>query len=106
MTTFICFIIAMVIIYFLRLLTGGFDFNELLSFLIMMGLLGSHVYLSTRKRAIWGMVIPLVILASFYLIYRWMKPEGSTLVILIMLYAIAFGCTLYIWYKARKNHNI
>lgn len=105
MTTLICFVIAMVFIYIMRLFTGGFDEIELLSFLLMIILLGSHVYLSTRKKAIFGIVIPIVIVASFYPVYNLMNHIGTTLVIFIVLYAISLGCCLYIWYKARKTDN-
>ncbi len=105
MTTFICFVIAMVFIYVMRLLTGGFDMTELTSFLLMVVLLGSHVYLSTRKKAIFGIVIPIFIVVSFYPVYKMMNPVNTTLVALIGLYAIALGSCLYIWYKARKNDN-
>ncbi len=105
MTMFICFVIAMVFIYVMRLFTGGFDITELLSFILMMVLLGSHVYLSTRKKAIFGIVIPIVIVVSFYPVYKLMNPAGTTLVILIGLYAISLGCCLYIWYKARRTND-
>lgn len=105
MTTFICFVIAMVIIYAMRLLTGGFDKTELISFLLMVVLLGSHVYLSTRKKEIFGIVIPIFLVVSFYPVYKVIKPEGTALVVLIGLYVIALGSCLYIWYKARKNDN-
>lgn len=95
----------MVFIYTMRLFTGGFDATELLSFLLMIVLLGSHVYLSTRKKAIFGIVIPIVIVASFYPVYKLMNPVGATLVILIGLYAISLGCCLYIWYKVRKTDD-
>lgn len=105
MTTFICFVIAMAIIYIMRLFTGGFNATELLSFILMIVLLGSHVYLSTRKKAIWGIVIPVIIVASFYPVYKLITPVGTILVILIGLYAISLGCCLYIWYKARKTND-
>lgn len=105
MTMFICFVIAMVFIYVMRLFTGGFDITELLSFILMMVLLGSHVYLSTRKKAIFGIVIPIVIVVSFYPVYKLMNPAGTTLVILIGLYAISLGGCLYIWYKARRTND-
>lgn len=105
MITFICFVIAMVFIYVIRLFTGGFDIKELLSFLLMMVLLGSHVYLSTRKKAIFGIVIPIFVIASFYPVYKMMNPIGTTLIVLIVLYLVAFGGCLYIWYKARKSDN-
>lgn len=70
MTTFICFVIAVAFIYVMRLFTGGFNPTELLSFMLMIILLGSHVYLATRKKAIFGIVIPIVIVASFYPIYK------------------------------------
>lgn len=105
MTTFICFVIAMVFIYVMRLFTGGFNPTELLSFILMIVLLGSHVYLSTRKKVISGIVIPIVIVASFYPVYKLMNPVGTKLVILIGLYAISLGCCLYIWYKARKTND-
>ena len=105
MTTFICFVIAMAIIYIMRLFTGGFNATELLSFILMIVLLGSHVYLSTRKKAIWGIVIPVIIVASFYPVYKLINPVGTILVILIGLYAISLGCCLHIWYKARKTND-
>lgn len=105
MTTFICFVIAMVFICIMRLLTGGFDVEELLSFILMIVLLGSHVYLSTRKKAIYGIAIPIFIVASFYPVYKMMNPVSTTLVVLIGLYVIVLGNCLYIWYKARKNDN-
>lgn len=70
MTTFICFVIAIVIIYVMRVFTGGFDITELVSFLLMIVLLGSHVYLSTRKKAIFGIVVPIFIIVSFYPVYK------------------------------------
>lgn len=105
MTTFICFVIAMIFIYIMRLFTGGFDVTELLSFFLMVALLGSHVYLSTRKKAIFGIIVPICIVASFYPVYKMMSPVGVALVILAGLYGIALGGCLYIWYKARKENN-
>ena len=102
MTTFICFVIAMVILYIMRLLTGGFDITELTSYLLMV-LLGTHVYLSTRKKAIYGIVIPIFIVVSFYPVYKLTNPAGITLAVLIGLYIIALGSCLGIWYKARKS---
>ena len=103
MTTFICFVIAMVILYIMRLLTGGFDVTELTSYLLMVLLLGTHIYLSTRKKAIYGIVIPIFIVVSFYPVYKLTNPAGITLVVLIGLYTIALGSCLGIWYKARKS---
>ena len=102
MTTFICFVIAMVFIYVMRLFTGGFNITELLSFLLMIVLLGSHVYLSTRKKAVYGIVIPIFIIASFYPVYKMMNPAGTTFLVLTVSYMIALGSCIYIWYKARK----
>lgn len=85
MTTFICFVIAMVILYIMRLLTGGFDITELTSYLLML-LLGTHVYLSTRKKVIYGIVIPIFIVVSFYPVYKLTNPAGITLAVLIGLY--------------------
>ena len=104
MTTFICFVIAMVILYIMRLLTGGFDVTELTSYLLML-LLGTHVYLSTRKKAIYGIVIPIFIVVSFYPVYKLTNPAGITLVVLIGLYILTLGSLLGIWYKARKSDN-
>ena len=67
MTILICFAIAMVFIYVIRLFTGGFNITELLSFLLMIILLGSHVYLSTRRKAIYGIVIQYLLLRRFIL---------------------------------------
>ncbi len=103
MTTFICFVIAMVILYIMRLLTGGFDVTELTSYLLMLMLLGTHVYLSTRKKAIYGIVIPIFIVVSFYPVYKLTNPAGITLVVLIGLYILTLGSLLGIWYKARKS---
>ena len=106
MTTFICFMIAMVFLYVMRLFSGGFDLKELLSFVIMVVILGSHVYLCTRKKAILGCVVPIIILASFFPVYRIMAPVSSTtLMILLCLYMVAIGSCLYIWYKARKDNK-
>lgn len=105
MTILICFAIAMVFIYVIRLFTGGFNTTELLSFLLMIVLLGSHVYLSTRRKAIYGIVIPIFIIASFYPVYQIMNPVGITFFVLIVLYMIALGSCIYIWYKARKSNN-
>lgn len=63
----------------------------------------SQVYLSTRKKAIFGMVIPLLMMVPFYPVYKWINPAGTILILLIVLYVIAIGSCLYIWYKARKN---
>ena len=105
MTILICFAIAMVFIYVIRLFTGGFNITELLSFLLMIILLGSHVYLSTRRKAIYGIVIPIFIIASFYPVYKIMNPVGITFFVLIVLYMIALCSCIYIWYKARKSKN-
>lgn len=105
MTTFICFLIAMAVIYIVMLCTNGFDLNTSLSFLIMFILLGSHVYLVTRKRAIYGIIVPVFIIVSFYPVYQLINPAGTTLILLISLYAIALGGCLYIWYKARRDHS-
>ena len=105
MTTFICFLTAMIFLYIIRLLIGGFNSAELLSFFIMTALLGTHVYLSTRKRAVFGIVIPLCIAASFYPIYQLLSPDKITSIVLIGLYVIALGSCLYIWYRARKDNN-
>ncbi|MCR1839217.1 hypothetical protein [Murimonas intestini] len=105
MTTFICFVIAIVIIYVMRVFTGGFDITELVSFLLMIVLLGSHVYLSTRKKAIFGIVVPIFIIVSFYPVYKMMNPVGTTFLVLVVLYMIALGSCIYIWYKARKNNK-
>ena len=69
MTTFICFLIAMAVIYIVMLCANGFDINTSISFLIMFILLGSHVYLVTRKKSIYGIIVPLLIIVSFYPIY-------------------------------------
>lgn len=105
MTTFICFMIAMVFLYIMKLATGGFDFTEFVSFLLMIILLGGHVYLSTRKKAIWGAVVPVVIVASFFPVYKLINPDGRTLIVLILLYAIALVSCLFIWYRARKTKD-
>lgn len=55
----------------------------------MIILLGSHVYLSTRRKAIYGIVIPIFIIASFYPVYKIMNPVGITFFVLIVLYMIA-----------------
>ena len=103
MNTFICFGIAMAGIYIMRLLTGGFNLTELISYILMVGLLGAHVYLCTRKRVVWGIVIPVLIVISFYPMCRVMRPSGTVLAVLIGLYAAALGSCLYIWSKARKD---
>ncbi len=103
MTTYICFIIAMICIYIFELLDGGFDLKDCIAYFIMLVVLGAHVYLSTRKKALWGIVIPIVIVISFYPVYRIIKPIGSELLVLIGLYFITIVSTLYVWYKARKS---
>lgn len=103
MTMFICFVIAMLILYVMRVLMGGFDDKELLAYIIMIGILGSHVYLTTRKKAIYGIIVPLFLIATFYPVYKLIDPVGNTRLILVFAYTIAIGCSLYIWYKARKN---
>lgn len=105
MTTFICFAIAMAILYIMQVFSGGFDFEELLSFIIMMALLGGHVYLSTRRKAFLGGVIPILLILSFYPVCKMINPVGSQLFILIGGYLVAIGCCLYIWYKARKDNR-
>lgn len=105
MTTYICFLIAMIILYIMKLLSGGFNLRELIAFFLMMILLGSHVYLSTRKRAIWGIVVPAVLMISFYPVYNLISPNGTQLIALIAAYVIAIGCSLFVWYQARKNIN-
>lgn len=105
MTTFICFAIAMAILYIMQVFSGGFDFEELLSFIIMMALLGGHVYLSTRRKVFLGGVIPTLLILSFYPVCKMINPVGSQLFILIGGYLVAIGCCLYIWYKARKDNR-
>ena len=105
MTTYICFLIAMIILYVMKLLSGGFNLRELVAFLLMGVLLGSHVYLSTRKRAIWGIAVPVVLVISFFPVYTLISPNGIQLITLIIFYAIAIGCSLFVWYKARRNMN-
>lgn len=105
MTAFICFLIAMAVIYIVMLSTNGFDLNASLSYWIMFILLGSHVYFVTRKKAIYGIIVPVFIIVSFYPVYQLINPAGATLILLIGLYASALGCCLYIWYKARKDHS-
>ncbi len=105
MTTFIYFIIAMVILYIVKLLISGFDITELISYLIMAVLLVSHVYLSTRKKAILGIVIPIFFVISFYPVYKLINPVGATLVVLIGSYVITLGCFFGVWYRARKNKD-
>lgn len=104
MTTFICFVIAIAIIYIMKLSTGGFDVKEFISYTLMVVLLGAHVYLSTRKKAIWGLIVPVVTVVSFYPVYKLINPDGFSLIMLILLYIIAFVCFLYIWYRARKDN--
>ncbi|MBS7009255.1 hypothetical protein [Anaerostipes sp.] len=105
MTTFKCFIIGIAILYIIQLFSGGFDFKESLSYIIMIALLGSHVYLSTRKRAFLGIIVPLLLILSFYPVYKTINPAGKKLMILIGGYLIAIGCCLYIWYKAGKEKD-
>jgi len=50
-------------------------------------------------------VIPIFIIASFYPVYKIMNPVGITFFVLIVLYMIALGSCIYIWYKARKSNN-
>ena len=76
MTTFICFVIAMTIVYLMKLLDGGFDLKELLAFILMVALLGSHVYLSAGKRAVYGLAVPAVIVISFFPVYKMTAPSG------------------------------
>lgn len=103
MTTFICFAIAMIILYFSKLFTTGFNLTELLSYLIMMAVVGLHVYLSTRKYAWLGVIVPLLIVISFYPVYKLTHPVDTVLIGLTGLYVIAFSGCLYVWYKARKD---
>lgn len=92
----------MAFLYMMKLFTGDFDMIELLSFLIMMVLLGGHVYLSTRKKAVYGIVVPVFIAVSFYPVYKLIEPNGTAFFLLIGLYVIALGCCLGIWYNAEK----
>lgn len=105
MTTYICFVIAMVILYVMKLFSGGFELTELLAYLIMILVMGFHVYLSTRKKAVWGIVVPGFIIASFYPVYRIIAPIGATRVILMGMYIIALVCCVYVWCRARKDNN-
>lgn len=103
---FICFVIAMAVIYLMQLFDGGFDLKELLAFVLMVLLLGSHVYLSTGKRAVYGLAVPAVLLVSFIPVYKMTDPSGSELAFLILGYIIAVGSCIFIWYRARRdNHN-
>lgn len=104
MTTFICFAIAMTILCFMKVLTGGFHtMDEILTFVLMMVLLGGHVYLSTRKKAVYGSVVPILVVISFYPVYKLTAPAGAAVFILVGLYVITLAGFLAIWYKARKN---
>ena len=105
MKNFICFVIAMALIYIIKFVTGGLDAEGFLSYFLMVALLGSHVYLSTRKRAIFGIVIPIVTVASFYPIYQHMHPTSIKLAVLIGMYVIVLGMLFFIWYQVRKNDN-
>ena len=105
MKNFICFVIAMALIYIIKFVTGGLDAEGFLSYFLMVALLGSHVYLSTRKRAIFGIVIPIVIEASFYPIYQLMHSTSIKLAVLIGMYVIVLGMLFFIWYQVRKNDN-
>lgn len=105
MKNFICFVIAMTLIYIIKFVTGGLDAEGFLSYFLMVALLGSHVYFSTRKRAIFGIVIPIVIVASFYPIYQLMHPTSIKLAVLIGMYVIVLGMLFFIWYQVRKNDN-
>lgn len=105
MTTFICFVIAMTIVYLMKLLDGGFDLKELLAFILMVALLGSHVYLSAGKRAVYGLAVPAVIVISFFPVYKMTAPSGDELAFLILGYFIAvIGC-VFIWYRVRKGNR-
>lgn len=100
--TFICFVIAMVFLYIVKLFTGGFDLTELMSFVLMVILVGTHVYLSTKKKFL-GIVIPIFIIISFYPVYKMVSPTDIELISLVVAYIIALGSCIFIWYKARKD---
>jgi len=102
---FLCFAIAIAILYFTRLLTGGFDQNSFLSFMIMIGLLGTHVYLTTRKKAVFGIIVPIFLVLSFYPVCKMTNPSKSQFIILSCFYIIALVCFLYICYKAREDYK-
>lgn len=103
MTTLICFTIAMICILIINLLNGGFQAREFPAYIIMVILLGTHVYFSTRKKVLWGIVIPIFIALTFYPVYRIINPTGTEVIMLVGLYVIAFSLSLIIWYQARKN---
>lgn len=105
MTTLICFIIAMTILYFIELSDGGFNIDDLMAYLIAVVILGLHTYLCTRKSVIWGAVVPILVLASFYPVYRLIEPTGSSLFMLICLYAIILVLCLYLWRDIRKKKS-
>ena len=102
MTTLICFIIAMTILYFIELSDGGFNMDDFMAYLIAVAVLGLHTYFCTRKSAIWGAVVPILVLASFYPVYR-LEPTGSSLFMLICLYAIILVLCIYLWRDIRKK---
>ncbi len=103
MTIYICFVIAMIFIYIIELLNGGFKLKEFLAYFIMMALLGAHVYFTTRKKALWGIIVPTFIVVSFYPVNKLINPVGVENIVLIGLYLIVFILTLFIWYKARES---
>lgn len=103
MTTLICFIIAMTILYFIELSDGGFNMEDLMVYLLTTAFLGIHTYLCTRKRAIWGIVFPIFVCASFYPVYQLINPTGSSLIILVGMYAIVLVLSLYLWRNIRRS---
>lgn len=105
MTMWICFCIAMVVGYVIQLGIRGFDAVSTISFLIMFVIVGAHIFFTTRKKAIWGIVVPLFILISFYPVYKLIEPRGTVLVSLVGLYVITLGMLLFVWYKARQNKD-
>lgn len=105
MTTLICFIIAVTILYFIELSDGGFNTDDFMAYLIAVVILGLHTYLCTRKSAIWGAVVPILVCASFYPVYRLIEPTGSSLFMLICLYVILLVLCLYLWRGIRKKKS-
>lgn len=100
--------IVLILVFLFHLLNYGFDAeNSAYYIAYCIGLIAAlilHCYLSTKKLAL-GCVVPVLLLLSFYPVYRIIRPDEDTLVLLVMFYIGLLTFFSYIWFEIRKDIN-
>ncbi len=103
MKHFLNYLIVMTLLYIFMVMQNGFDSDTTLSFIVVLVILGGHVYLITRKHAILGIIIPSVIAISIYPAYQIISPKGAEIVVFVALYVITEVQAIWIWRIVRKD---